>query len=161
MPRAGGKRIWAFEPRPQALELRSIRVFQHAYGSRRARPADFQKYRLPKIIRKKKFRFFSIFLRIFRKLFVGFILSNIFPEIDGAETIRLVRKSSNFELSSRFFGRLKIFIGLGSLYSVEPIFQTPHYLQPRPSLLDPQTSPVSFHLPSGPPPSGLSTLIVA
>ena len=39
----------------------------------------------------------------------------------------MVRKSSNFELSSRFFDRLKIFIGQGSLYSLEPIFQTPHY----------------------------------
>ena len=31
-----------------------------------------------------------------------------------AETIRLVRKSSDLKLSSRFFDRLKIFIGLGS-----------------------------------------------
>ena len=36
-------------------------------------------------------------------------------ETGRAETFRLVQKSSNFELSSRFFGCLKIFIGLGSL----------------------------------------------
>ena len=63
----------------------------------------------------------------FRKLFVRFVLSKNFPEIGRAETIRLVRTSSNFELSSRFFGGLKIFIGQGSLYALEPIFQTPHY----------------------------------
>ena len=45
--------------------------------------------------------------RIFRKLFVHFVRTKIFPEIGRAETIRLVQKSSNFELSSRFFGRLK------------------------------------------------------
>ena len=45
--------------------------------------------------------------RIFRKLFVRFVRSKIFPEIGRAETIRLVQKSSNFEPSSRFFGRLK------------------------------------------------------
>ena len=39
----------------------------------------------------------------------------MFPEIGGAETIRLVWKSSKSELSSRFFSRLKIFIGSGSL----------------------------------------------
>ena len=59
-------------------------------------------------------KFLKIFW-IFRKLFVCFVLSKIFPEIVGAETICLVRKSSKSELSSRFFGRLKIFIGLGSL----------------------------------------------
>ena len=67
--------------------------------------------------------------RIFQKLFVRFVLSKIFPEMGYAETIRLVQKSSNFELSSRFFGPLKIFIGLGplgSLYSLEHTFQTPH-----------------------------------
>ena len=54
--------------------------------------------------------FSKIFLknfRIFRKLFVRFVRSKIFPEIGRAETIRLVQKSSNFEPSSRFFGRLK------------------------------------------------------
>ena len=53
------------------------------------------------------FRKFSKIFRIFWKLFVRFVLSKIFPEIGRAETIRLVQKSSNFELSSRFFGRLK------------------------------------------------------
>ena len=71
-------------------------------------------------------RIFSTIFRIFRKLFVNFVLSNFFPEIGHAEMIRLVHKSSNFELSPRFFGRLKIFIGQGSLYSLEPIFQTLH-----------------------------------
>ena len=52
---------------------------------------------------KKKLKNF----RIFRKLFVRFVRSKIFPEIGRAETIRLVQKSSNFEPSSRFFGRLK------------------------------------------------------
>ena len=55
------------------------------------------------------------------------VLSIFFSEIDCAERIRLVRKSPKSELSSRFSGRLKIFIGLGSLYSLEPIFQNPHY----------------------------------
>ena len=55
------------------------------------------------------------FFRIFRKLFVNFVLSKEFAEIGGAETIRLFRKLSKSELSSRFSGRLKIFIGLGSL----------------------------------------------
>ena len=64
----------------------------------------------------------------FRNLFVRFVLSKIFPEIGRAKTIRFVQKSSNFELSSRFFGRLKIFNGQGSLYSLEPIFQTLHYI---------------------------------
>ena len=49
------------------------------------------------------------------------------PVIGRVETIRLVQKSSNFKLSSQFFGRLKIFVGLGSLYCLEPLFQTPHY----------------------------------
>ena len=52
----------------------------------------------------------KVFERIFkkiRKLFVHFVLSKYFREIGRAETIRLVQKSSNFELSSRFFGRLK------------------------------------------------------
>ena len=61
--------------------------------------------------KEKATNFFSKIFRIFRKLFVRFVLSKIFPEIGRAETIRLVQKSSNFELSSRFFGRLKIFIG--------------------------------------------------
>ena len=72
-------------------------------------------------------KLFRFFFENFRKLFVRSVLLKIFPEIGGAETIRFVRKLSNFELSSRFFGRLKIFIGQGSLYSLEPIFQTPHY----------------------------------
>ena len=72
----------------------------------------------------KKVRFFFEFFKNFS--FVSFFRT-FFPEIGRAETIRLVQKSSNFELSSRFFGRLKIFIGQGSLYSLEPIFQTPHY----------------------------------
>ena len=55
----------------------------------------------------KSLRKFSKNFRIFWKLFVRFVLSKIFPEIGRAETIRLVQKSSNFELSSRFFGRLK------------------------------------------------------
>ena len=73
------------------------------------------------------FDFFSNFFRIFRKLFLRFVRLKNFPEIGRAETICLVQISSNFELSSRFFGCLKIFVGLGSLYSLEPIFQTPHY----------------------------------
>ena len=56
------------------------------------------------------FENFSIFLKTFR-MFRSF---EIFPEMGRAETIRLVRKSSNFELSSRFSDRLKIFTGLGS-----------------------------------------------
>ena len=36
------------------------------------------------------------------------MISKFLPEIGRAETIHLVRKSSNFEPSSRFFGRLKI-----------------------------------------------------
>ena len=48
------------------------------------------------------------FFEVFRKLFDCFVISKIFPEIGRAETIHLVRKSSNFEPSSRFFGRLKI-----------------------------------------------------
>ena len=46
------------------------------------------------------FEFFSTIFRIFRKLFVNFVLSKIFPEIGGAETIRLVQKSSKSEPSS-------------------------------------------------------------
>ena len=55
----------------------------------------------------KNFSNFFLNFRIFRKLFVRFVRSMFFPEIGRAETIRLVQKSSNFELSSRFFGRLK------------------------------------------------------
>ena len=84
------------------------------------------KFWLPKIVQKNSKMFSKIF-RIFRKLFVSFVLSKISPEKGRAETIRLVRKLSKSELSSRFFGRLKILIGQGSLYSLEPIFQTPHY----------------------------------
>ena len=62
---------------------------------------NFEKF--SKIFSKKILKNF----RIFRKLFVRFVRSKIFPEIGRAETIRLVQKSSNFELSSRFFGRLK------------------------------------------------------
>ena len=70
---------------------------------------------------------FSKTFRSFSKTFGLLGPFETFPEIGRAETIHLVRKSSNFELSSRFFGRLKIFIGQGSLYSLEPIFQTRHY----------------------------------
>ena len=51
-------------------------------------------------------KFFRKKIQIFEKLFVRFVLSKLFPEIGGAQTIRLVQKSSNFELSSWFFGRL-------------------------------------------------------
>ena len=54
---------------------------------------------------RKKFRKFC---EVFRKLFDCFVISIFFSEIGRAETIHLVRKSSNFEPSSRFFGRLKI-----------------------------------------------------
>ena len=60
-----------------------------------------------KILRKIFPENFRIFFEFFKKLFVRFVLSKIFLEIGRAETIRLVHKSSNFELSSRFFGRLK------------------------------------------------------
>ena len=60
-----------------------------------------------KKISKKFLKKFLKKFRIFRKLFVRFVRSKIFPEIGRAETIRLVQKSSNFEPSSRFFGRLK------------------------------------------------------
>ena len=66
----------------------------------------------------------------FSKFFENFSIVSWFqkiPEIGRAETIHLVQKSSNFELSSRFSGCLKIFIGQGSLYSLEPIFQTLDY----------------------------------
>ena len=65
------------------------------------------------------FRFVSKSFQIFRNIFVRFVLSKIFQKIGRAETIRLVRKSSKSELSSRFFGRLKLFIGQGSLYCLE------------------------------------------
>ena len=52
---------------------------------------------------------FSNIFRVFRNLFVRFVLSKIFQKIGCAETIRLVRKSSKSELSSRFFGRLNFF----------------------------------------------------
>ena len=48
--------------------------------------------------------------RIFRKLFVNFVLSNDFPEIGDDETIRLVRKSSKSELSSQFFRPFETFL---------------------------------------------------
>ena len=44
----------------------------------------------------------------FQKLIDRFVLSKNFPQTGRAETIRLVRKSLNFELSSRFFDRLKL-----------------------------------------------------
>ena len=65
---------------------------------------------------RKKIRFFFENFRIFRKIFVHFVRSKNFPEIGRAETIRLVQKSSNFELSSRFFGRLKTETKAHSLY---------------------------------------------
>ena len=70
------------------------------------------------------FENFSKNFRIFRKLFVRSVFLKHFPEIGGAETIRLVRKSLNFELSSRFFDRSKIFICLGSQNSYEPLSET-------------------------------------
>ena len=61
-----------------------------------------------KNVSKHLSKIFRNFFEVFRKLFDCFVISKIFPEIGRAETIHLVRKSSNFEPSSRFFGRLKI-----------------------------------------------------
>ena len=63
----------------------------------------------------------DLFSDFFRKnlnfsiLFVRFVLSIFFPEIGRAETNRFVQKSSISELPARFFGRLKIFFGSGSI----------------------------------------------
>ena len=67
---------------------------------------DLYNQDLVKIFRKVFRNFFRIFFDCFENFsYVSFF--QIFPEIGRAETIRLVQKSSNFELSSRFFGRLK------------------------------------------------------
>ena len=58
-----------------------------------------------RIFRNKKL----IIFRIFRELFVRFVRSKNFHETAWVAAIFLVRKSSKFEPSSRFFGRLKIF----------------------------------------------------
>ena len=71
---------------------------------------------------------------IFPKHFVHFVRAKTNLEINCDENIRLVRKLLNFELSSRCFGRLKFFVGLQSLHSLAPIFQSPHYLPSKRSL---------------------------
>ena len=53
--------------------------------------------------------FFSIIFQIFRELFVRLVRSKIFHQTACVAAIFLVRFSSKFEPSSRFFGRLKIF----------------------------------------------------
>ena len=47
-----------------------------------------------------------------------FVRSKFFQKIDRAETIDSVQKSFKSEPSSRFFGRLKIFVIFGSVGSV-------------------------------------------
>ena len=54
-------------------------------------------------------RIFSMNFWIFRELFVCFVRSNFFHQTAWVAAIFLIRKSSKFEPSSRFFGRLKIF----------------------------------------------------
>ena len=55
---------------------------------------------------EKKFDFFCI-IRSFVRLLVR---SNIFQILVRADAIDLLQKSSNFEPSSGFFGRLKVFV---------------------------------------------------
>ena len=80
---------------------------------------DLYKSGEPELLRYLEYNFFKKrsenFSKNFLKTFIWLVRSCFFSETDRDETIRLVRKSSKSELSSQFFGRLKIFIGLGSL----------------------------------------------
>ena len=73
-------------------------------------------------IRLHRSKIFSIFFRkffkVFRKLFDCLVISKFFSEIGRVETIHLVRKSSNFESSLRFFGRLKKIANFDSIDSI-------------------------------------------
>ena len=111
--------------RIQMLRFAAVSNSKSSNGRKIARMAQNLTIFGPNRSRRRELNFGNF--RIFRNLFVRFVLSKIFQRISCAETIRLVRKSSKSELSSRFFGRLKIFIGWGSLYSLELVFQTPHY----------------------------------
>ena len=62
--------------------------------------------------------FFSIIFRNFRELFVRLVRSKIFRQTACVAAICLVRISSKFEPSSRFFGRLKIFANFDSIDSI-------------------------------------------
>ena len=79
---------------------------------------------------------FLFFLFLFRKCFVCFVclvrlfarlfVRKFFEKIVRADAINLVQKSSNFEPSSRFFDRLKIFGFLGSWFIIKDMDPSIH-----------------------------------
>jgi len=86
------------------------------------------------MIGEKKSKFFRKVFEFFEKFsFVSFFRC-FCPNIGCAETIRLVRKSSKSELSTRFFGRLKFLKQFSLPWTVNHMSKIIRELNPQPHI---------------------------